>query len=198
MNSAPKSTVRSAKRKASNVKKQIKKILTPTVKKDIFYYEQRQLIYLMLCYMAVAILVYAVSKYIVTEDYVCSWATVITCVLTMFLSLSALASIVFVIIYPQKLAVLSDKGIKIDHNPTLLWQDIATAEEKLSSALTRRPIICLHVKPERLKTYKLTFMQKLCKHNTFTPFSIPLYAMTPADREKIIKLIKSHVKKYKS
>lgn len=35
-------------------------------------------------------------------------------------------------------------------------------------------------------------MQHLCRHNVFTPFSIPLYAMVPEDAAKIRTLVKRY------
>lgn len=56
--------------------------------------------------------------------------------------------------------------------------------------------MALHVSEDNLKKYKLTFMQKLCKKNIFTPFSIPMYAMRPEDAAEIRNLVK-HYAKYK-
>lgn len=119
-----------------------------------------------------------------------SWALVVFMTVVMALSLAALASVVFVLIFPQKLAVVTNEGIKIDHNAFLKWSDVALAEEKYTGWLTRRPIIALHLVPGA--EYRLTFMQHLCRHNVFTPFSIPLYAMVPEDAAKIRTLVKRY------
>ena len=110
----------------------------------------------------------------------------------MILSLSALASSVFVMLFPQPLAEINSKSIKIDHNQPLKWQDVEIAEEIQTNKLTKRTIIVLHTRIGA--RYKLTFMQKLCKNSLYTPFSIPLYAMTENDAKTIRKLIQKYAK----
>ena len=61
---------------------------------------------------------------------------------------------------------------------------------KIYRLADRRPIIALHLVPGA--EYRLTFMQHLCRHNVFTPFSIPLYAMVPEDAAKIRTLVKRY------
>ncbi|MBQ2885130.1 MAG: hypothetical protein IJE43_15450 [Alphaproteobacteria bacterium] len=109
--------------------------------------------------------------------------------------LLALISSLYVLLFPQKLAVVTNKSIKIDHNEPLLWQDVEVAEELRTNSYSPRSIIRLIVRKDA--KYNLTFMQKLCKNNLYTPFSIPLYAMTKEDVEKIRELVKKHTK-YKS
>ena len=110
------------------------------------------------------------------------------------MDIDPLASVVFVLIFPQPLAVTNQEGIKIDHNAMLSWNDIALAEEKYTSFISRRPIIALHLSAEAKDKYKLTFMQHLCKHNVFTEFSIPLYAMSPEAAQEIKNIIKRRCK----
>ena len=43
-------------------------------------------------------------------------------------------------------------------------------------------------------TYPLSFMQKLCTNSPYGAFSIPLYAMTKEDKERIEQEIEKYVK----
>ena len=106
----------------------------------------------------------------------------------MTLALLALAGSLFVAIHPLRLALVTDNEITIDHNVALKWKDIEVAKEFKASYIYTQQAIALHVR--KGVTHKLTFMQKICKNNVFTPFSIPLYAMTPKDAQKIRKIIK--------
>lgn len=159
-----------------------------------FYYERRQIAALTFVYAVAACLLYQLTNKILTTGLALNYALCLWQIIVMSLTLAALASVVFVLIFPQPLAITDDEGIKIDHNPKLLWQDIDEASERLSSSVLCRPFIALIIKDE--SKYKLTFMQRLCRHNIFTPFSIPLYAMAPADAAKITALIKKKVKNY--
>ena len=141
-------------------------------------------------YAAIACLIWVLTRCMLCAGLFTSWALVVFMTVVMALSLAALASVVFVLIFPQKLAVVTNEGIKIDHNAFLKWSDVALAEEKYTGWLTRRPIIALHLVPGA--EYRLTFMQHLCRHNVFTPFSIPLYAMVPEDAAKIRTLVKRY------
>lgn len=175
------------------IKDKIKDIITPQ-KEVSFYYDNRQLIVLTALYMLIAIFValmwvslHGVRMY---ESHVLE-AFADT---TLFLSLAAFIGVVFVTAIPQRLAFINKDGIKIDHNEMLRWQDIEVAEEKYTSFLTRRPLIALHLKDGAIKNYRLTFMQRLCQHNVFTPFSVPMYAMRPEDAAEIRAIIKKHAK----
>lgn len=92
----------------------------------------------------------------------------------------------------HKMAVVTDKYIKIDHNAPLYWKDISSAEEKtVRCGLRKCKIIALN--PKDGIDYKYTFLQK---HNCFPPFSIPLYGIVDdKDIEKIISVIKTKVKR---
>lgn len=183
----------SSLKKVSAVKDKIKEMIAPQ-KETFFYYDRRQLFALTVIYALLAIFVYAISNCLYTYNMFNSWPLLIILIITQVLCLAALASILFVTIIPQTLAITNKDGIKIDHNELLSWHDIELAEEKYTSYLTRRPFMALHVKKATLAKYHLTFMQKLCKANIFTPFSIPLYAMRPEDVAEIRNIIKKHVK----
>lgn len=186
-------TTIAAKRAAREIKDKFKELIHPSEEK-IFYYERRQIIALTLLYAAIACFVWMLTKCMMCCQLINSMTMVVTMITVMTLSLLALAAVVFVLIFPQKLAVVTHEGIKIDHNALLNWNDIELAEEKYTSFISRRPIIALHLKAEAKDKYKLTFMQNLCKHNVFTPFSIPLYAMAPEDAEAIKNIIKRRCK----
>lgn len=181
-----------AKRAANIVKTKIKEILSPE-KEETFYYSRKSLILLTLVYGAIAIVVYALANGLLKCGCLAdNYALFVGLCITMFLTLIALGSAVFVMIFPPKVAVVNSKSIKIDHNAPLLWKDVKLAEEKYSSCISRRPLIALHLREG--VTYPLTFMQKLCKYNVFTPFSLPLYAMTPEDANRLRHLVKKHAK----
>ena len=182
-----------AKNAAREIRERIKQALHPTAE-EVFFYERRQIIILTLIYAAVAGLVWKLANSALCCGWITNWFTAGLLIVVMFLALAALASVVLVLLIPQTLAVLSAKGIKIDHNELLEWNDIALAEEKYSGALTHLPFIVLHLKPGAETKYRLTFMQNMCRYNVFTPFSIPLYAMVPEDADKIRELIRRRVK----
>ena len=177
---------------AKKIKEKIKEIITPE-KTETFYYDRRQLFVLTVFYAIIAGFVFLIAQN--TAGCLCFGSVLKAFLLTTeVLILAALALTVFVLIFPQKLAVITKKDIKIDHNMPLKWEDVEEAEEKYTSYITRRPLISLHLKENTLQNYRLTFMQHLCKGNTFTPFSIPMYAMRPEDAAKIRTLVKKHAK----
>ena len=114
--------------------------------------------------------------------------------IAIILTLSTLAFLgsLFVTLHPLRLAFITDETITIDHNAPLKWKDVAIAREFKVRYIYEQQAIALILKEG--VTYPLTFMQKLCQKNPFTPFSIPLYAMTPKDQDKIRKIIKQKVK----
>lgn len=177
----------------TRLKKKIKEIILPP-KNAVFYYDRRQIMTLTLIYAVIACFVYLISTCLLSVQMYQSWVLTVVLMLTQLLTLLALASSVFVMIFPQKLATITADSIKIDHNRPLKWEDIELAEEKYTSFLTRRPFMALHLKTGALAKYRLTFMQILCQKNTFTPFSIPLYAMRPEDAANIRELIKRSAK----
>lgn len=186
-------TTTAAKRAAKEIKDKFRELIHPSEEK-IFYYERRQIVALTLLYAFVAYFVWILTKCMMCCHLITSMTMVALMIAVMTLSLLALASVVFVLIFPQPLAVINHEGIKIDHNALLNWNDIEVAEEKYTSFISRRPIIALHLRTKAKDKYKLTFMQHLCKHNVFTPFSIPLYAMSPEDAEAIKNIIKRRCK----
>jgi len=180
-----------SKKVKEKITEKIKEIIAPQ-KEISFYYDKRQLIVLTALYAMFAVFVYIVSDNLASVGLYNNWLLFGFLVATQILALLALASVVFVTTVPQRLALVNKDGIKIDHNQLLKWDDILLAEEKYTSYISRRPFMALHVMPEALPKYKLTFMQKLCRNNIFTPFSIPLYAMRPEDVAEIRAIIKKH------
>lgn len=189
-----KSTSVAAKQAARGIKQKLKQILMPAAD-EVFYYDRRQIVLLTVAYAALACLVWALGNYMLCMSFACCGVAMVMMILVLILTLLALASAVFVLIFPQKLAVVNRTGIKIDHNAQLKWDDVAVAEEKYTGWLANRPIIALHLKPKA--EYPLTFMQKLCRHNVFTPFSVPLYAMRAEDASKIKALIRKFAPNYR-
>ena len=173
------------------IKDKFKDIISPQ-KEVTFYYDRRQLLVLTALYVIIAMFVYLVSICLQSVEMLNSWILFGFLVATQLLTLGALASAFFVLIVPLPLAHINKEGIKIDHNERLDWHDIELAEEKYTSHIMYRPFIALHVSPKNLEKYRLTFMQKLCRCNIFTPFSIPLYAMRPEDSSAIREIIKKH------
>ncbi|MCM1324261.1 MAG: hypothetical protein NC218_08870 [Acetobacter sp.] len=185
-----KSTV--AKRAAGKIKAQIKQILAP--EKDMaFYYSQKSLVELTVLYAVIAFVVYVVANSLLRCGCLDGhYALFIMLCITMTLTLCALGAAVFVMIFPPRVALVNSKTITIDHNAALFWKDVKLAEEKYTSSISRRRIIALHLRDDA--EYPLTFMQKLCKANVFTPFSLPLYAMKDDDVKAIRKLVKKYAK----
>lgn len=175
------------------INEKIQEIVAP-IKETTFYYDYRQLLVLLIVYSLLSIFVYIIASCLQQMNFYDNWFLLMLQIITEIFVLLALASIFYVVVFPQKLAVVQKEGIKIDHNQLLKWQDIALAEEKYTSYISRRPLIALHLKEGALSNYRLTFMQKLCKKNIFTPFSIPMYAMRPEDAAYIRELIKRQVK----
>ena len=175
------------------IKDKIKELITPE-KEQIFYYDRRQQVALALFYAVIALIVYGLKEMLKIYPICCNDYLIIALNITEIFIIAAFVLTVIVIIFKPTLAIINKEGIKIDHNETLKWYDVELAEEKYTSYITRRPLIALHVTPDNLKKYRLTFMQVLCKNNVFTPFSIPMYAMHPKDAEAIRNAIKRHTK----
>lgn len=175
------------------IKEKIQDIMAPQ-KEVSFYYDHRQLVVLTALYALLAVFVYIISNHLLMVMMYDSFVLLGALIVTQVLTLGALASVLFVTIVPQRLAYINKDGIKIDHNEMLRWSDIECAEEKYTSYITRRPFMALHLKKGAIKNYRLTFMQRLCKKNIFTPFSIPMYAMCPKDSAAIRDIIKRHAK----
>lgn len=180
-----------ARRAARKIKDKIKMVLHPQ-KDEIFYYSSKKIVLLNIFYALVTIVAWKMLNCMFVCGFISNWIIFGFCIVLMVTTLLALASSVFVMIFPQKLAVINSKSIKIDHNEVLMWQDVEFAEEKQTNNLTKRSIIALHVKKDA--HYNLTFMQKLCKNNIYTPFSIPLYAMTDDDVKEIRILVQKYCK----
>ncbi len=175
------------------INEKIQEIVTP-IKETTFYYDYRQLLVLLVIYSLFSVFIYIMAVCLQQAGFYNNWLLLSLQIITEIIILLALIAVFFVVIFPQKLAVINREGIKLDHNQLLKWQDIEIAEEKYTSYISRRPFMALHLKAGALAHYHLTFMQKLCKNNIFTPFSIPMYAMRPEDAAHIRELIKKQVK----
>jgi len=150
-----------------------------------FHYSRRKTGILLLCYLLLLGAAVACGVAFYPQYYVLM-------TLAVFLCISATAAAAFVFFFPQNLAVISDRMIKIDHGFPLQWKDMLQAEELCTNRLCGRKIIVFRMK-EGFKC-PLTFMQRLCKNSCFTPFSIPLYAMEQNEQEKIRKEIAARIK----
>ena len=189
---AKSSTARTkAKRAVTRIKDSIKETLHPN-KTVEFYYDKNKLALLTLIYSIITLLIAGLGDYLALKGYLNCYCIQWALIITQILCLLALISSIFVLWFPQKLAVITNKSIKLDHNEPLLWQDIEVAEEIKTNCYSPRAIIRLIVRKDA--KYKLTFMQVLCKKNLYTPFSIPLYAMSKEDVEKIREIVKKHTK----
>lgn len=93
-------------------------------------------------------------------------------------------------IHPQVMAVVTDQSIKIDHTHPLKWQDISYAEIKDVPCCFKKYRV-LSLVPKENVDYKYLWLQK---HNSFPPFSIPLYGlMTKDDEDKISEIVAKKV-----
>ena len=149
-----------------------------------FYYNMKQLYLLTTLNVVLLLGVICISNFF--NDFMW-WNAVVT-----VLCLTALSSSLFVTLFPQKLAIVSSEGIKIDHNELLKWQDIECVEKIKLSRFLGREIIVFKLKDN--KSYSLTLMQKISQKSSYGAFSIPLYAMAKNDKEKIEQEIEKYVK----
>lgn len=150
---------------------------------EIFYYDKRKLLWLLVFNaLLLSSVIFASESGSVNLGFVSLIA--IICLVSFSASL-------YVVLFPQKLAVLNEDGIKIDHNFMLKWQDIAVAEKKRVPGLMKREIILLT--PKESAPYSLTLMQRLCKNSHYGAFSIPLYAMSAVDGESIEKAVARYI-----
>lgn len=108
------------------------------------------------------------------------------------LCLISFSASLYVVVFPQRLALIDEEGIKIDHNAKLKWEEIAKAEYKKVKGCMKREIIVLSVK-DGVK-YRRSIMQHLSKHSPYGEFSIPLYAMTEDDKKAIKQELSKHIK----
>ena len=150
-----------------------------------FYYSRRKLgIYLLfnLGLLALAIL----FTWSVFPNYQpIYYFALITCTLSIISSL-------FVFLVRLPLAIINEKGIKIDHNQPLKWSQIKSVEKvNLKFFNFDRPL--LRITPQRIEHYHKTFMQYIAGNTKFGSFSIPLYAMSSKNASQIEKLINSYM-----
>lgn len=95
-------------------------------------------------------------------------------------------------ILKQRLALITDKEITIDHCQPLLWENVTGAEERIVRCCLRKlKIVVLNTKPEM--EYHYNFLQK---HNgPFTPFSLPLYSVIKKqDAEELKRILLQKVR----
>ncbi len=93
----------------------------------------------------------------------------------------------------HRVALVDSTSIKIDHNKPLRWKDIAAAEYRTVRCCFRDlPVIALH--PKEGLNYPYNLLQEYCAGTDFTAFSIPLYALTPEEKDEIIGIISKKVK----
>ncbi len=159
---------------------------------EVFYYDKTKLIYLVFFNIFLTCLILKMLFCLLSIGYACCNAIVIMLAIVAILAIMALLGSLYVTIFPQRLALLTDTGITIDHNEELKWDEIKEATEFVATYLYKQNAIALHTKEG--VSHNLRFMQKMCKNNVFTPFSIPLYAMCKKDADKIRKLIKQKCK----
>lgn len=147
----------------------------------VFYYDRRKLRLLLafnLCMLALLIIFGQAIFYPLIP-------LGLLVILLWFVATLAAAHVYF---FPQKLILVTDEEIKIDRGAPLKWRNIREAEERIG----RQRIIVL--KPVEGYSCRLTFMQRICQYSRFTAFSIPLYAMTESDQEKIREIVAAHTR----
>lgn len=145
----------------------------------VFYYDRRKLRLLLafnLCMLALLIIFGQAVFYPLIP-------LGLLVILLWFVATLAAAHVYF---FPQKLILVTDDEIKIDRGVPLKWRNVREAEELIG----RQRIIVL--KPVEGYRCRLTFMQRICQYSRFTAFSIPLYAMTESDQEKIREIVAAH------
>lgn len=108
------------------------------------------------------------------------------------LCLISFSASLYVVIFPQRLALINEEGIKIDHNALLKWEDIDSAEQRRVSGCLKRDII--FITPKEGVIYRPSLMQRISRRSPYGAFSIPLYAMTADDREAITKALETYIK----
>lgn len=92
----------------------------------------------------------------------------------------------------HQVAEISERGIKIDHNHLLKWNDIIAAEYRVVDCCFRKlPVISLRT-PRHLR-YKYNYLQRHCEKIGFGAFSIPLYDMKKEDIHKLSHIIVDQV-----
>lgn len=97
----------------------------------------------------------------------------------------------FVFLVPQKLAIITPLGIKIDRALPIKWNNVVAVKKITLDGLFAKEILKIYTKP--MPKYKYNFMQRLTSKSEFGAFSIPLYAMSEKDINAIEVLIKLHV-----
>lgn len=149
-----------------------------------FYYSRKKLFGLFLF----SLFVLGVALY---SAYILNMQLGVTVVIVFCPILFVMASF-FVWLCPRRLAHIDKRAIQIDHAVPLLWKDVIAAKKTLSNNCCGREIIVFELKPGVI--YPLTWMQDFCKSTKFTAFSIPLYAMTKKDQQKICDEIAKNCK----
>ena len=150
-----------------------------------FYYSRKELRKIFI----ISLIIFAISLAITLTA--CNSVTM-SLILMLFPTLFVVATI-FILLFPQRLARIDERGIQIDHAVPLLWIDVVQARKiKAKVFCGGREAIVFDLKPRVV--YPLTFMQNLCKNSEFTSFSIPLYAMEEKDKKAICEEIMKYCK----
>ena len=165
-----------------------RKLPNSTFLDETFYYDHKKLVYFVVFNVCLNLLIGAFLRYIYNENLLTSNISLFLAIIVEVFAILALIGSLFVAIHPLRVAHITKEDITIDHNQPLKWEDIEEAQKRCFVCLYPLEVIALIVKKD--VKYKLTFMQKICQYKEFTAFSIPLYAMTPKDVEKIKNIIK--------
>lgn len=149
-----------------------------------FYYDQKKL----RNWAIISIVLLLIALWFpATKLYELIWVTVVKLVVLV----SALAAF-YVFMNPQKLAQIDEEGIVIDHNAKLKWADVEKVERVKSRCCCGNDF--LRFKLKKGAKYPLTLMQKMSEGYKFGAFSVPLYAMTKEDAQRIEEEINKYLK----
>lgn len=148
-----------------------------------FYYSRRKLRHWFL--ISLLILLISLSFSAVSSELVFLNSVVKLIALCFF------CGMLYVYVWPQRLAKIDDEGIIIDRNAKLKWSDIAKVEHFNAKCCCGRSFIRFKLKKNA--QYRLRLMQKISATSKYGAFSIPLYAMTKQDATAIEKEITKHM-----
>ena len=155
-----------------------------TESSQTFYYSRNKIgLYLLfnIGLMALA-LIFTWSVY---PDYkLIYYFALITCSLSII-------NCIFVYLMHLPAVEISKKGIKIDQNQPLRWDQVKSVKKKEYAHLGLKKYF-LKIEAQKIGDYKFRLMQQIAKHSRFGAFSVPLYAMEDADAKKAEKLIKEY------
>ncbi len=164
--------------------------ITMKTTKNVFYYSRKKLGLYLLGNFTLLVLAALFTALIFPDYPVIYYFALATCVLSLFCS-------VYVFLFPQPVAVVSEQGIKIDRANPIAWQQIKKVNKKSFKNFAWAKEI-LQIETVKLPKYKYNLMQKLCMHSKFGAFSIPLYAMNDNDARDIERLVSARLNKKSS